>query len=140
MTIKTTQEKLSYNDLELAVVVFILKIWRHYLYGETYQIFTNHKSLKHILTQKKLNLRQRRWVQLLKDHDCTIEYYPSKANIVADALSQKSIGNLYYIHAVRMPFLMELRGLDIEFSLDTLRGILATLKVRPLLMERIVQS
>ena len=63
------------HDLELAVVIFTLKIWRHYLYGETFQIFIDHKSLKYILSQKELNLRQRRWVELLKDYDCTIEYH-----------------------------------------------------------------
>ena len=70
------------HDLELAVVVFALKIWRHYLHGEKCQIFTDHKSLKYILSQKELNLRQRRWIELLKDYDFTIEYHPGKANVV----------------------------------------------------------
>ena len=78
------------HDLELAAVVFALKIWRHYLYGETFQIFTDHKSLKYLMNQKELNMRQRRWVELLKDYDCTLEYYPGKANIVAYALIRKS--------------------------------------------------
>ncbi|KAL0287148.1 UNVERIFIED_CONTAM: Retrovirus-related Pol polyprotein from transposon [Sesamum calycinum] len=60
------------HDLELAAIVHALKIWRHYLYGEKFQIFTDHKSLKYILTQKELNLRQRRWIELVKDYDCTI--------------------------------------------------------------------
>ena len=70
------QHKLSYpvHDLELAAVVFALKIWQHYLYGVTFQIFMDHKSLKYLMTQKELNLRQRRWLELLKDYDCTIEY------------------------------------------------------------------
>ena len=75
------------HDLELAAIVHALKIWRHYLYGETFTIFTDHKSLKYIPTQKELNLRQRRWMELLKDYDCTIEYHPGKANVIADALS-----------------------------------------------------
>ena len=58
------------HDLEMAVVVFALKIWRHYLYGVTYEIYTNHKSLKYIFQQRDLNLRQRRWMELLKDYDC----------------------------------------------------------------------
>ncbi|GJY72114.1 reverse transcriptase [Tanacetum coccineum] len=78
------------HDLELAAVVFALKIWRHYLYGETCDIFTDHKSLKYILTQKELNMRQRHWLELLKDYDTNIQYHPSKANMVADALSRKS--------------------------------------------------
>ena len=85
------------HDLELAAVVFTLKIWRHYLYGVTCQIFTDHKSLKYVLSQKELNLRQRRWVELLKDYDCMIEYHPEKANVVADALSQKLGSSLYNI-------------------------------------------
>ncbi|WMV25003.1 hypothetical protein MTR67_018388 [Solanum verrucosum] len=75
------------HDLELVVVVFALKIWRHYLYGEKCHIFTDHKSLKYLGTHKELNLRQRRWLELIKDYDCTIDYHPGKANVVADALS-----------------------------------------------------
>ncbi|KAL4324669.1 hypothetical protein GQ457_11G026830 [Hibiscus cannabinus] len=76
------------HDLELAAVVFALKIWRHYLYGEKCRMFTDHKSLKYLLTQKDLNLRQRRWMELLKDYDLVIDYHPGKANVVADALNQ----------------------------------------------------
>ncbi|GJY45598.1 retrotransposon protein, putative, ty3-gypsy subclass [Tanacetum coccineum] len=75
------------HDLELAVVVFALKVWRHYLYGEACDIFTDHKSLKYIFTQRELNMRQRRWLELLKDYDTNIQYHPGKANVVADALS-----------------------------------------------------
>ncbi|GJS49982.1 putative nucleotidyltransferase, ribonuclease H [Tanacetum coccineum] len=78
------------HDLELAAVVFALKIWRHYLYGEACDIFTDHKSLKYIFTQRELNMRQRRWLELLKDYDTNIQYHPGKANVVADALSRKS--------------------------------------------------
>ncbi|KAL0534148.1 hypothetical protein IC582_028432 [Cucumis melo] len=74
---------------ELAAVVFALKIWRHYLYGEKIQIFTDHKSLKYFFTQKELNMRQRRWFELVKDYDCEILYHPGNTNVVADALSRK---------------------------------------------------
>ena len=77
------------HDLELAAIVFALKIWRHYLYGEKCEIYTDHKSLKYIFTQKELNMRQRRWLELIKDYECTINYHPGKANVVADALSRK---------------------------------------------------
>ena len=77
------------HDLELAAIVFALKIWRHYLYGERCEIYTDHKSLKYIFTQKELNMRQRRWLELIKDYDCTINYHPGKANVVVDALSRK---------------------------------------------------
>ena len=78
------------HDLELAAVVHALKIWRHYLYGTSCQVMTNHKSLKYIFTQKELNMRQRRWLELIKDYDLDIVYHPSKANVVADALSRKT--------------------------------------------------
>ncbi|GJW40131.1 putative reverse transcriptase domain-containing protein [Tanacetum coccineum] len=79
------------HDLELGSVVFALKIWRHYLYGTRCTLFTDHKSLQHILDQKELNMRQRRWLELLSDYDCDIRYHPGKANVVADALSQAQI-------------------------------------------------
>ena len=75
------------HDLELAAVVHALKIWRHYMMGNRCQIFTDHKSLKYIFTQKDLNLRQRRWLELIKDYDLDIQYHPGKANVMADALS-----------------------------------------------------
>jgi hypothetical protein len=76
-------------DLELAAVVHALKIWRHYMIGNKCKIFTDHKSLKYIFTQKELNLRQRRWLELIKDYDLDIKYHPGKANVVVDALSHK---------------------------------------------------
>jgi hypothetical protein len=79
------------RDLELAAVVFALKSWRRYLYGETCDIYTDHKSRKYIFTQKELNMRQRRWLELIKDYDLTIQYHPGKANVVADALSRTGV-------------------------------------------------
>jgi hypothetical protein len=78
------------HDLELAVVVHALKMWRHYLMGTHYNIYTDHKSLKYIFTQTGLNMRQRRWLELIKDYDLEVHYHPRKANVVADALSWKS--------------------------------------------------
>ncbi|XP_074373866.1 uncharacterized protein LOC141714233 [Apium graveolens] len=87
--LKPHEQKYPTHDLELAAIVFALKIWRHYLYGEKCEIFTDHKSLKYIFTQKELNMRQRRWLELIKDYNCSINYHPGKANVVADALSRK---------------------------------------------------
>jgi hypothetical protein len=78
------------HDLELATVVHALKIWRHYIMGTKYQIYTDHKSLKYIFIKKDLNLRQRRWLELIKDYDLEIHYHPGKANLVAYALSRKA--------------------------------------------------
>ncbi|WVZ48679.1 hypothetical protein U9M48_000098 [Paspalum notatum var. saurae] len=82
------------HDLELAAVVHALKIWRHYLLGNTCHIYTDHKSLKYILTQPELNMRQRRWLELIKDYDLEIHYHPGKANVVADASSRKAHCNV----------------------------------------------
>ncbi|WVZ75902.1 hypothetical protein U9M48_023921 [Paspalum notatum var. saurae] len=82
------------HDLELAAVVYALKIWRHYLFGQRCEIYTDHKSLKYIFTQNELNMRQRRWLELIKDYDLEIHYHPGKANVVADALSRKSYANM----------------------------------------------
>ena len=89
--LKPHEQNYPTHDLELVVVVFSLKIWRHYLYREKCRIYTDHKSPKYLLTQKELNLRQRRWLELLKDYDCIIDYHPGKANIVANALSRKTM-------------------------------------------------
>jgi hypothetical protein len=78
------------HDLELAAVVHTLKIWRHYLMGKRCELYTDHKGLKFIFTQSNLNHRQRRWLELIKDYDLGINYHPRKANVVADALSQRS--------------------------------------------------
>ncbi|GAU48377.1 hypothetical protein TSUD_405390 [Trifolium subterraneum] len=79
------------HDLELAAVVFALKVWRHYLYGSIFEVFSDHKSLKYLFDQKELNMRQRRWLEFLKDYDFELSYHPGKANVVADALSRKSL-------------------------------------------------
>ena len=97
--LKPYEQNYPTHDLELAAVVFALKIWRHYLYGEKCIIYTYHKSLKYLLTQKELNLRQHRWLELFKDYDCIIDYHPGKANVVADALSRKAMATLSFQHS-----------------------------------------
>lgn len=87
--LRTHEGNYPTHDLELSAVVHALKIWRHYLIGKRCQIFTDHKSLKYIFTQPYLNLRQRRWLELVKDYDLGINYHPGKANVVANALSHK---------------------------------------------------
>ena len=88
----TEKNEVNYptHDLELAAVVHTLKIWRHYMLGNKVHIFTDHKSLKYIFTQFELNMRQRRWLELIKDYNLEVHYHLGKANVVADALSHKS--------------------------------------------------
>ncbi|CAA7046740.1 unnamed protein product [Microthlaspi erraticum] len=83
------EENYPTHDLEMAAVVFALRIWRSYLYEESVQIFTDHQSLKYLFTQNDLNLRQIRWMEFIADYDLKIQYYPGKANVVADALSRR---------------------------------------------------
>src|ERR687885_1514720 len=90
--LKTHEKNYPVHDLELAAMVFALKLWRHYLYGTHCVIYTDHKSLQYIFSQKDMNMRQRRWQELLKDYDCEIKYHPGKTNAVADALSQNVSG------------------------------------------------
>nr|GFB35819.1 retrotransposon protein, putative, Ty3-gypsy subclass [Tanacetum cinerariifolium] len=126
------------HDLELAAVVFELKIWRHYLYGESCDIFTDHKSLKYIFTQRELKTRQRRWLELLKDYDTNIQYHPGKANVVADALSRKSgmIAGL----KVEVEIIRDLERLGIELYVHGQHGYWASLRIEPYLISRIKEA
>ncbi|KAD6454275.1 hypothetical protein E3N88_08981 [Mikania micrantha] len=116
--LKTHEVNYPTHDLELAAVVFALKIWMHYLYGVKCTIYTDHKSLKYFFEQKDLNMRQRRWLELLKDYDCEILYHPGKANVVADALSRKtehsSIRVKSYSLVITPDFLNELKDAQKE--------------------------
>jgi hypothetical protein len=88
--LRTHEQNYPTHDLELAAVIHALKLWRHHLMGTKCNIYTDHKSLKYIFTQADLNMRQRRWLELIKDYDLEVHYHPGKANVVADALSCKS--------------------------------------------------
>ena len=124
--LKPHKQNYPTHDLELVEVVFALKIWRHYLYGEKCRIYTDHKSLKYLLTQKELNLRQRRWLELFKDYDCFIDYHPGKANVVVDALSRKMVS-----------------ALALQFSRWRITPdgvLLAKLKAQPVLKQMIVYA
>ena len=87
--LKPHEKNYPTHDLKLAAVIFALKVWRRYLLGERVEIFTDHKSLKYIFTQKELNMRQRRWLELMADYDIDLQYHPGKMNVVPDALSRK---------------------------------------------------
>ena len=92
--LKNHEQNYPTHDMELAAIVFALNIWRHYLYGEQFEVYSNHKSLRYIFTQWDLNMRQRRWIEFLEDYYFTLHYHPGKANVVANALNGKSRGVL----------------------------------------------
>ena len=92
--LKNHKKNYPTHDIELAAIVFALNIWCHYLYGEEFEVYSDHKSLKYIFTQQDLNIRQCKWMELLEDYDFTLHYHPGKSNVVADALSRKSWGAL----------------------------------------------
>nr|GEV96749.1 reverse transcriptase domain-containing protein [Tanacetum cinerariifolium] len=106
--LKIHEKNYTTHDVELGAVVFTLKIWRHYLYGTKCTVFTDHKSLQHILDQKELNMRQRRWLELLSDYGCDIRYHPGKANVIVDALSRKERESPLRVRALVMTI-----GLDL---------------------------
>ncbi|GJZ17938.1 retrotransposon protein, putative, ty3-gypsy subclass, partial [Tanacetum coccineum] len=127
------------HDLELAAVVFALKISRHYLYWETCDIFTDHKSLKYIFTQKELNMRQRCWLELLKDYDANIQLHPGKANVVADALSRKIYGIMACLK-IQPEIIKDLELMEVDLVVRGSEGYVASLKIEPNLILRINEA
>ncbi|KAG8479087.1 hypothetical protein CXB51_028995 [Gossypium anomalum] len=123
--LKQHEKNYPMHDLGLAAIVFALKIWRHYFFGEKCHVYSNHKSLKYLMTQKDLNLRQRRWLDLLKDYELVTDYHPGKANVMADTLSQKS--------------LFALRAMNIQLTLSDDCSIIAELKARLLFLQQICE-
>ncbi|GJX43070.1 putative nucleotidyltransferase, ribonuclease H [Tanacetum coccineum] len=138
--LKIHEKNYTTHDLELGAVVFALKMWRHYLYGTKCVVFTDHKSLQHILDQKELNMRQRRWLELLSDYDCELRYHPGKANVVADALSRKSRPKPLRVRALVMTIGLNLpaRILNAQvearkeenYGTEDLRGMIKNLEPR----------
>jgi hypothetical protein len=120
--------------MELAAVVHALKTWRHYLYGKKCDIYTDHKSLKYIFTQSELNMRQRRWLELIKDYELEIHYHPGKANVVADALSRKSQVNMLATHPMPFELVKEFDRLSHGF-LNNTQGV--TVELEPTLEQDI---
>src|SRR5262249_28918461 len=128
------------HDLELAAVVFALKLWRHYLYGQRCEIYTDHKSLKYLFTQKELNMRQRRWLELIKDYDLGINYCPGRVNAVADALSRKSHGEVAALLTDQKELIREFEALSIEFVDQSVELEITNLVMEPTLVERIKEA
>lgn len=126
--LKVHEKNYPTHDLKLAKVIFILKFWRHYFYGSRFEVFSDHKSLKFTFDQKEVNMRQRRWLEFLKDYDFGLNYHPGKANVVADALSRK----LFHMSAmmVREPNLIEkFRDISLVCKVTLSSVILGMLKL-----------
>jgi hypothetical protein len=125
------------HDLELAAVIHALKIWRHHLMGAKCNIYTNHKSLKYIFTQADLNMRQRHWLELIKDYDLEVHYHPGKANVVADALSHKTHCHCLSIETFNHNLCNQMRKLNLEIIPQ---GSLNLLFIESILQDRIIMS
>jgi hypothetical protein len=135
--LKRHEEHYPTHDLELAVVVHALKVWRHYLLGNTCHIYTDHKSLKYIFTQSELNMRQRRWLELIKDYDLEVHYHPGKANVVADALSRKNHCNCMTMKPMDHSLCHELEKLNIEI---VQQGQLTNVTVELAIKDQIISA
>ena len=131
------EENYATHDLELAAVIHALKIWRHYLLGNPVHIYSDHKSLKYIFTQSELNLRQRRWLELIKDYDLEIHYHPGKANVVADALSRKANCNCTSATPVHATLCQEMEKLNLVMIVE---GRLTNITLAPTLQDQIVDA
>ena len=137
--LKNHEQNYPTHDMELVAVVFALKIWRHYLYGEEFEVYSDHKSLKYIFTQRDLNMRQCRWMKFLEDYDFTLHYHPGKANVVADALSRKSREALASI-ASREWRMLEIVGQSRLQYREKAQGTLGSLVATPSLLSRVIES
>jgi hypothetical protein len=125
------------HELELATVVHALKIWRHYLLGNVCHMYTNHKSLSYIFTQSELNMRQRRWLELIKDYDIEIYYHPGKANVVADALSRKAFCHCLTVGLPDTTLFQEMERLNQGI---VQQGALMHLKLESVIQQRITDA
>jgi hypothetical protein len=125
------------HNLELVEVIHALKIWRHYLMGNRCNIFTDHKILKYIFTQSDLNMRQRRWLELIKDYAIEVHYHPGKANVVVDALSRKAHCNCLSMEPYNDTLCEELRRLNLEI---VEQGSLNAISAESYLFDRIIKG
>jgi hypothetical protein len=113
--------------------VHALKIWRRYLIGDHCEIYSDHKSLKYIFTQNDLNLRQCRWLELIKDYDLGINYHPRKANVVEDALSRKKYCNETFARRMQPELRREIEYLNLRMVHESK----VTMEVEPTLEAEI---
>ena len=128
------------HDLELTKVIFALKIWRHYLYGEKFEVFSDHKHLKYLFTQKDLNLRQRRWMKFIEDYDFELYYHLGKANVVADTLSRKPVSSVASIAIREWEMLGTLNEFDLYLGEAVKSAALFSVVAKPTLVNRVLEA
>ena len=137
--LKNHEQNYPRHDLELAAIVFDLKILHHYLYSEQFEVFFRPQDSKVYFTQRDLNIRQRRWMEYLEDYNFTLHYHPSKENVMADALNRKSRGVLASIASREWQMLETVRQLRLQYS-DQTQGTLGSLVAKPSLLSRVIES
>jgi hypothetical protein len=131
------EEHYLIHDLELATVVHALKIWRHYLLGSICHVYTDHKSLKYIFTQSELNMRQRRWLELIKDYELEIHYHQDKTNVVEDALSRKASCHCLTVKTSDITLCQEMEKLNLGMIQH---GTVKQLKLESVLLQKIIDT
>ena len=136
--LKNHERNYTTHDMGLVAIVFALKIWCHYLYGEQFEVFSDYKSLKYIFTQQDLNMKHR-WMEYLDDYDFTLHYHPGKADVVADGLSPKSWGVLVSVASRGWQMLEVVGQFRLQYS-DQAQGVLGSLVAMPSLLSRVIES
>ena len=127
------------HEMKLAAVVFALNIWRHYLYGEHFKMYSDHKSLQYILTQRDLNMRQSIWMEFLEDYNFTLHYHPGNANVVVDAFNRKSRGALASIASLEWQMLETVEQFGLQY-IKQAQSTLGSLVATPSLLSRVIES
>ena len=138
--LKNHEQNYPTHDLELAAIVFALKLWRHYLYGENFEVFSDHKSLKYIFSQKDLNARQRRWLETLEDFHFTLQYHPGKANVVADALSRKAQCVLSGLVVYEWKMYDYISEFNPCFDVHDSGACFCTLVAQPTILQKVIEA
>ena len=137
--LKNHEKNYPTHDMVLVAIVFALKIWCYYLYGEQFEVFSDHKSLKYIFTQRDLNMRQRRWMEFLEDYDFTLHYHPGKANVVADVLNRKSQGVFASIASREWRILETVGQFRLQYD-EQAQGTLGSMIATSSLLSRVIES
>ena len=138
--LKTHERNYLTHDLELAAVVFALKTWRYYLYGEKFEVYFDHKSLKYIFTQKELNSKQQRWIETLEDYDFSLHHHPRKANVVANSLSRKNYGQVSSLWLWEFEMYVVIEDFELCLGHEGRGPCLYSVSTKPMIIQKIVEA